>query len=195
MVARQRRTKGKLHWCRPRRAGGLPVWAPVHPTPMTRRKSQLQAELRQQRPFVNLPHELTIAVLRTASVVQRELDRALEGTGLSGAQYNVLRILRGAEPLGLPTLAVRDRLIAQAPGITRLVEKLARSGLVTRDRSTPDRRQVVCRISPAGTALLMDIEPRMVAAINDVGARLTSAEQRDCLALLDTLRQPQASRR
>jgi len=162
---------------------------------MTRRKSQLQAELRQQRPFVNLPHELTIGVLRTASVVRRELDRGLDGTGLSGAQYNVLRILRGAGPGGLPTLAVRDRLIEQAPGITRLVEKLARAGLVRRDRGAPDRRQVLCRITPAGLALLADIEPRMVAAINDAGARLTSAEQRVCLALLDTLRRPRAPRR
>ncbi len=162
---------------------------------MTRRKSQLQAELRQQRPFANLPHELTIGVLRTASVVQREFDRALEGTGLSGAQYNVLRILRGAGPNGLPTLAVRDRLIAHAPGITRLMEKLARTGLLTRDRSTPDRRQVVCRITPAGLALLAKIEPHMVAAIDAVGARLTRAEQRDCLALLDALRQPRAPQR
>ena len=162
---------------------------------MTRRKSQLQAELRQQRPFVNPAHELTIGVLRTASVVQREFDRALEGTGLSGAQYNVLRILRGAGPNGLPTLAVRDRLIAQAPGITRLVEKLARAGLIVRERSAPDRRTVLCRITPAGLALLADIEPRMVAAIKDVGARLTSAQQRLCLSLLDSLRRPPASTR
>ena len=155
---------------------------------MPRRKSQLQGELQQRRPFVSLAHELTIGVLRTAAVVQRGLDRGLEGSGLSGAQYNVLRILRGAGPAGLPTLVIRDRLIQQAPGITRLVEKLARAGHLDRSRSTPDRRQVICRITPTGLALLEGIDPVEHHAIEDVGRRLTAEERRVCIALLDKLR-------
>lgn len=155
---------------------------------MPRRKSQLQGELLQQRPFASLAHELTIGVLRTASVVRRELDRGLEGSGLSGAQYNVLRILRGAGPEGLPTLAVRDRLIEEAPGITRILAKLVRAGLVLRERSTPDRRQIICCITPSGLALLAKLDPHVHAAIERVGGRLTREEQRNCLALLDALR-------
>lgn len=159
---------------------------------MPRRKSQLQGELHQQRPFASVAHELTIGVLRTASVVRRELDRGLEGSGLSGAQYNVLRILRGAGPAGLPTLAVRDRLIEEAPGITRIVDKLARAGLVLRERSTPDRRQIICRIAPTGLTLLAALDAGVQAAIEGVGGRLTHAEQRSCLALLDALRREEA---
>lgn len=161
---------------------------------MPRRKSQLQAELKQQRPFASAAHELTIGVLRTAAAVRRDLDRGLEGSGLSGAQYNVLRILRGAGPDGLPTLVIRDRLIEAAPGITRLVEKLTRAGYVDRARSTPDRRQVICRISPAGLALLATLEPLVHAAIEDVGRRLSRDEQRTCMALLDQLRRDPATR-
>jgi len=156
--------------------------------PMPRRKSQLQAELQQRRPFVSTAHELTIGVLRTAAAVQRGLDRGLEGSGLSGAQYNVLRILRGAGPDGLPTLAIRDRLIQAAPGITRLVEKLARAGYLSRSRSTPDRRQVICCITPTGLALLERIDPAEHRAIERVGARLTREEQRALVDLLDKLR-------
>lgn len=160
---------------------------------MPRRKSQLRSEEQQRRPVASLAHQLTVDVLRTAGVVRRGLDRGLEGSGLSGAQYDVLRILSSAGPGGLPTLAVRERLIEEAPGVTRLLEKLARAGLVVRERGTPDRRQVICRISVAGLALLAKIEPRMNAAIAAVGARLTRAEQRACLALLDALRRPPAS--
>lgn len=159
---------------------------------MPRRKSQLQSERQQRRPFASLSHELTVGVLRTAGVVRRGLDRGLEGSGLSGAQYNVLRILRGAGPGGLPTLAVRERLIEEAPGVTRLLDKLVRAGLVTRERGTPDRRQVICRIAPAGLGLLAAIEPRVHAAVERVGARLSRAEQRECLALLDALRRREA---
>jgi DNA-binding MarR family transcriptional regulator len=155
---------------------------------MPRRKSQLQAELQQRRPFVSLSHELTIAALRTSSVVRRELERGLNGSGLSGAQYNVLRILRGAGPDGLPTLAVRARLIEEAPGITRLLEKLERARLVTRLRSTPDRRQVICQITAEGLALLERTDPGEYRAIEALGARLSRPEQRTLLALLDKLR-------
>jgi len=155
---------------------------------MTRRKSQLQGELQQRRPFVSFSHELTIGVLRTAAVVQRGLDVGLEGSGLSGAQYNVLRILRGAGPDGLPTLTIRSRLISEAPGITRLVEKLTRAGYVSRARSTPDRRQVICKITPQGLALLERIDPSEHRAIEKMGTRLTRDEQRACIDLLDKLR-------
>jgi DNA-binding MarR family transcriptional regulator len=155
---------------------------------MPRRKSQLQEELHQQRPFASTAHELTIGVLRTANSVRRGLDRGLEGSGLSGAQYNVLRILKGAGEGGLPTLVIRDRLIEEAPGITRLVEKLAQAGYVRRVRGNPDRRQMICHITPAGHALLDELHPRVHAAIEEVGARLTADERRLCVALLDKLR-------
>jgi MarR family transcriptional regulator, organic hydroperoxide resistance regulator len=155
---------------------------------MPRRKSQLQDELRQQRPFATSAQELTIGVLRTAGVVRRELDRGLDGSGLSGAQYNVLRIVRGAGADGLPTLTVRDRLIEAAPGVTRLVGKLERAGFLVRARTTADRRQVICRITPAGLALLAALEPRVHAAIERVGSRLSAADRKSCVALLDVLR-------
>ena len=52
------------------------------------------------------------------------------------AQYNVLRILRGAGEEGLPTLAIRDRMIDEGSTVTRLLDKLEKASLVTRDRTT-----------------------------------------------------------
>lgn len=161
---------------------------------MPPKKSQLQQELRQNRPFISRAHELTIGLLRTAAVVRRELDAGLEGSGLSGAQYNVLRILRGAGPDGLPTLAVRERLIDAAPGVTRLVEKLSQAGLVARERTERDRRQVICRLTPAGHEMLAKVDPLVHAAIERVGACLSGAQQASTIELLDLLRREAAKR-
>ncbi|WP_353267320.1 MarR family transcriptional regulator [Gemmatimonas sp.] len=121
----------------------------------------IQQEIQQVRPFRSRAQEATIALMRTASVMSRRYARLVEPHGVSLAQYNVLRILRGAGPEGLPTLAIRDRMIDEGSTVTRLLDKLEQAGLVTRDRSRPDRRQVLCRIAPAGEQLLTTLDPVM----------------------------------
>ncbi|WP_439643944.1 MarR family winged helix-turn-helix transcriptional regulator [Gemmatimonas sp.] len=120
-----------------------------------------QQEIQQVRPFRSRAQEATIALMRTASVLSRRYARLVEPHGVSLAQYTVLRILRGAGPEGLPTLAIRDRMIDEGSTVTRLLDKLERAGLVTRDRSRPDRRQVLCRLTPAGDQLLATLDPVM----------------------------------
>ena len=87
-------------------------------------RRSLQDELKQSKPFDSPGEEAVVALMRTAALVRRAIAKRVEPYGISAAQYNVLRILRGAGPAGLPTLALRDRLIEEAPGITRLMDKL-----------------------------------------------------------------------
>ena len=49
-------------------------------------------------------------------------------------------------------------MIEQAPGITRMIDRLETKNLVSRERGCEDRRQVLCRISPAGLDLLAKID-------------------------------------
>jgi DNA-binding MarR family transcriptional regulator len=113
----------------------------------------------------------------------------VEPAGISVAQYNVLRILRGAGAGGLPTLAIRDRMIEEAPAITRLLDKLDAAGLVTRDRGD-DRRQVRCTISPAGLDLLAGLEAAVDAVDETVLGGIPDPDLRTLLTLLDAIRQP-----
>ncbi len=129
---------------------------------MTQRRLSIQEELQQRRPFRSKREEVFLALLRSAAVIRRPVSKVVEEHQLSLAQYNVLRILRGAGDAGLPTLAIRERMIEEAAGITRLIDKLEGAGLVVRDRgASADRRQVFCRITPAGLALLAAIDPQM----------------------------------
>src|SRR6478752_946190 len=155
---------------------------------MPRRSSTLQDEIKQTRPFRSSAEEVVVSVLRTAAVMQRHLSQVVEAHGITIQQYNVLRILRGAGEAGLPTLAIRDRMIEEAAGITRLLDKLERAGYVVRERCTPDRRQVLCRITPTGTAILARLDAP-VDALNDRAlSTLDSTEQAKLIELLGAVR-------
>lgn len=158
------------------------------------RKGQVAAEIRQTRPFRSVGQEATIALLRTASVVYRGLERVVQPEGLSLAQYNALRIIRGAGASGIATLAIRERMIEEGTTITRLLDKLEDGGLIRRERSEPDRRQVICCVSPKGRQLLDGLDPRVNAADEAAVATLSPAQQESLVRLLDLVRRGNAAR-
>ena len=80
----------------------------------------IQEEIEQRRPFHSLQAEVAVSILRTAALIDRHFASIVARAGITTQQYNVLRILRGAGDDGLPTLVIRDRMIHEAPGITRL---------------------------------------------------------------------------
>lgn len=155
---------------------------------MTKSKSALQGELKQNRPFQSLSQEAAVGLLRTADCVRRQMTAALEPAGLTPQQYNVLRILRGAGNEPLPTLEIGSRMIEQAPGITRLLDRLEAKGLVERERCREDRRRVLCQISNAGRKLLTSLDGIIADTDKATVAGLSTKQQRDLIRLLDAVR-------
>jgi DNA-binding MarR family transcriptional regulator len=92
-------------------------------------------------------------LMRTADILSRPVAQLLKTEDLSGTQYNVLRILRGA-PAGLTCGEIATRMITRDPDITRLLDRLEKRHLVSRCRETEDRRMVLTRITPEGLELL-----------------------------------------
>lgn len=113
-------------------------------------KRHLQQELRQSRPFATLEEEVHLELQRTAQVAARWIAVALKPWGLSEAQFNVLRILRGAGPEGLPSARIGERMVRHDPDLTRLLDRLEKGGLVAKGRDPRDRRIVSARITGAG---------------------------------------------
>src|SRR2546430_16095982 len=91
-----------------------------------------------------------ITLLSTADRVRTFFETVCAPFRITGQQYNVLRILRGAEPEGLPTLTIAERMIERTPGITRMIDRLEAKGLVAREVRPHDRRRVYCRITRNG---------------------------------------------
>jgi DNA-binding MarR family transcriptional regulator len=103
---------------------------------------------------VPLEDHVFVALVKAADTLALQAEQLLKASGLSATQYNVMRILRGAEPAGLACRAIGERMISHDPDITRLLDRMEKRGLITRERQTDDRRVVKTRITAAGLAAL-----------------------------------------
>lgn len=121
----------------------------------------LQDDIHQTKPFASREEEAALNVVRTATTLQDLAEDLFKPSGLTGTQYNVLRILRGSGPDGLCRNELRDRMLTRMPDVTRLLDRMERAGLVERSREDTDRRLVSARITPAGLALLAELDPQV----------------------------------
>ncbi len=127
---------------------------------------------------------------RLAADLGQEVAELLKPAGLSGAQYNVLRILRGAGERGLPCGEIAARMITKDPDITRLLDRLEKRGLVTRARESGDRRVVTTRITDEARALLASLDGP-VAELHR--RQLGGLGEQKLQALIDLLREARAA--
>ena len=155
------------------------------------KQSTLQHELRKRRPFEVPEEEAYLNVLRTAAALAGEFTRLFRGVGLSESSYNVLRILRGHHPAGVPSQAIGPQMVTLVPDVTRLVDRLEEAGLAERIRTEHDRRVVLVRITKAGLDLLAKLD-RPVTELNkrQLG-HLTRKELAELSRLLVKARYPE----
>ncbi len=146
--------------------------------------SDLRAELKQTRPFRSPEEEATLSIQRTSALLEHRLGEVFKAQGITGTQYNVLRILRGAGANGLCRNAVRDRLVAQVPDVTRLLDRMEEAGLVERERSEVDRRLVSTRITRHGLKLLEQLDLPVAEAHRQQLGHLTHVQLRTLIDLL-----------
>ena len=118
----------------------------------------LETEIRQGKPFVSLEEEAFLNLQRTASLLLLALGRELKPYDLTPAQYNALRILRGAGEEALTCGEIGERLVSPGPDVTRLLDRLEARHLVTRLRDETDRRVVRARITQAGLDLVAELD-------------------------------------
>jgi DNA-binding MarR family transcriptional regulator len=105
-----------------------------------------------------LEAQVFIALQKLADALAQEAAQLLKAHNLTGAQYNVLRILRGAEPEGLACSNISERMISHDPDMTRLLDRMEKRALITRQRQKDDRRVVKTRITAAGLELLKGLD-------------------------------------
>jgi DNA-binding MarR family transcriptional regulator len=118
----------------------------------------------KQKKFESPAHEAMLALMVTASQIASDMDKTCASFGISSQQYNILRILRGAETDGSQGRScgeIAERMIDRAPDVTRRIDALVKAGLVERDRSDEDRRVVLTRITKKGLALLEKMHPEV----------------------------------
>lgn len=105
-----------------------------------------------------LEDQLFVTILKTADSLSQEAEQVIRTSGLTATQYNVLRILRGAEPDGLLCRGIAERMISRDPDMTRLLDRMEKHDWITRERQKDDRRVIKARITPAGMKLLQSLD-------------------------------------
>lgn len=148
----------------------------------------LAEEIKQTKPFRDKQTEAALGLLRAANILRRRAEAVSMAEGLSLQQYNILRILRGAR-MPLPTMEIAERLVEQAPGITRMVCGLEERGLIKREQWPGDRRQVLCQINAAGLKVLERLDDSMDHLDSNCMGNLTQAQLDQLIAFLAEIRE------
>jgi MarR family transcriptional regulator, organic hydroperoxide resistance regulator len=155
----------------------------------------LQAELKQKTPFTSREQEAYLSLLRTADALETRVEAWLKEFGLTGTQYNALRILRGAGPDGLPCREIGERMITHDPDITRLLNRLEDRGLVERTRARHDRRVIYGKITAAGLKLLREMDGPIEKHGREMLRHVAPEQLKQLIELLELVRSGRASHR
>jgi DNA-binding MarR family transcriptional regulator len=154
--------------------------------------ASLKLEIVQEPPFSSVEEEALLNLLRTSDAVHRAFQRKTRDWGVTSTQYNVLRILRGAEPRGLTCAAIGSRMITAEPDITRLLGRLKTLKLIRQRRDPKDRRVVWTQISQAGLDLLKAMAPVIERAPKELLGNMSKADLEEFIRLLELARKRSA---
>lgn len=151
--------------------------------------NKLQDEIKQTKPFGSLEDEAFLNVLRTAEAFLWREAEFLKPYEITLSQYNVLRILRGAEPAGLICREISERMIARDPDVTKLLDRLEARGLVRRERQEKDRRVIIARITSEGLDLVKEIDEPVLKMTENLLAHLGERKLKTLIELLEEARE------
>ena len=160
---------------------------PVRPTSSpvkVRRLSDQDFAWRGRSRRTQLQFQTQAAMLELVMAHEREFAELLKPSDLSPAQFNVLRILRGAGPAGATCGDVTGKLVRHDPDVTRLLDRLEKRELITRARDAADRRIVRTRITKAGLDLLAALDEPLDALHERQVGHLSERQLLELQALL-----------
>jgi DNA-binding MarR family transcriptional regulator len=148
-------------------------------------KQKRQTRGTGSEPKTTLEAQVFVNLLRAADSLTRGAEALLKPSGLSGTQYNVLRILRGAGTEGLLCREIGCRMISRDPDITRLLDRMESRGLISRTRGEEDRRVVKTRITPEGIRVLEELDAPVQELHRRQLHRLAAAELQKLSRILE----------
>ncbi len=150
---------------------------------------KLKQEIKQKKPFETVQEEAILALVRTADQLTASGNEVLRAANLSASQYNILRILRGSKgEEGLACGEISERMVRRDPDLTRLLDRLEARALVTRARSTADRRVVLTCITQQGLDLLASLDAPLHASIQKTLAHMPEKRLQTLIEILEELR-------
>lgn len=148
---------------------------------------KLEDELKMSH-FSDAYQRAYLNILFTGYYLESNMQRFLKPLGLTTHQYNVLRILRGAQPKGTSASSIQSRMLHSTSNVTRIIEKLLEKDLVTRKASPTNRRIIDIFITEKGLQLLSDVDEPVKKMYVDLHSQLSEEEAVTLGELLDKAR-------
>lgn len=146
----------------------------------------LEQEINQKK-FRNESHKLVVNIIYTYNWLNGRQFQFMKQFGITGQQFNVLRILRGQNMQPASIKLIRERMLDKMSDASRIVEKLRLKGLVERHICAHDRRACQVFITQKGMDLLSEIDKKDNLSDAMVSG-LTIDEQKQLNTLLDKMR-------
>jgi len=147
---------------------------------------KIEEEIKQEK-FRNEYQKATINLLFSYSWLLKRHKDFFKRFGITEQQYNVLRILNGQFPDAISTSEIKKRMLDVNSDSSRIVDRLALKGLVTKRICRNDKRLVDVLISKKGLDMLGKID-RHSSELDGIVSNLTIEEAKDLSELLDKMR-------
>lgn len=141
----------------------------------------------QQKQFRNVHQMVQLNIVFTSGWLQNKHLNILKPYGLSHQQYNVLRILKGSYPETLNLGQVKAKMLDRMSDTSRIVDRLVKSGLVSRSIDSKDRRIAKIKITDKGIKLLKEMAKEELN-LDNLAGHLSEDEAFHLSELLDKLR-------
>jgi DNA-binding MarR family transcriptional regulator len=138
----------------------------------------IEEEIKQTK-FRNVQQKAILNILFTSNWIQSKQKDFFEPHGITGQQYNILRILRGQHPNRISATEIKNRMLDKNSDVSRLIDRLIVKDLVVKNRCPKDKRASDIVISEAGLDLLKKLD----ATINELDLQLIGLSNEDAIAL------------
>ena len=112
----------------------------------------------QQKKFKTPNQKAVLNLIYTANWLQAKQQDFFKPFGLTGQQYNILRVLKGQHPKSISPTEIKSRMLDRNSDVSRLLERLIAKKFITKTVCPNDKRASDVNITQTGLDLLEEIE-------------------------------------
>jgi DNA-binding MarR family transcriptional regulator len=118
---------------------------------------KLEQEIKQDK-FKSAQQKAILNILFTANWIQNLQKDFFEPYGITGQQYNILRILRGQHPNKISAVEIKSRMLDKNSDVSRLLDRLIGKNLIDKVPCPNDKRATHILITTSGLSLLKKLD-------------------------------------
>jgi len=134
----------------------------------------IEEEIKQSK-FRNVQQKAILNILFTSNWIQNKQKEFFEPFGITGQQYNILRILRGQHPNLISGAEIKSRMLDKNSDVSRLLDRLIGKNLVSKSQCPNDKRASDILITESGLSLLEKLD----SSINNLDTKLNSLSEEE----------------